>query len=451
MKWVSQYLNLAHRSFFEHKSLAEPLAEIEKTLDQRDIKDQWVFLSHSDPVMFALSFLSILDRGGAPVALAHGNSLSHLDSWGLIENNWSTQTPARPIEGQATQSKMGLYAVPTSGTTGHPKLCEFSFERALQNARAHAHGFGLESQHEVIQTLPVHHSYGIIAYILTPLVVRSSVNFCPGMMGLRTLRKKQDQVSPQSVIHISPSQARFILNDGVSIENLRKVTIGGGSVSILELEQLQKLLPKADIYVSYGLTEAGPRVTAGKFFASMKTDMLLEGSEAWIGRPLIGVDVSLSTSELSSVETEINVGRLCIQSPFLKINPEPGEIIGGRLVTRDRVRLIGTDIFFLSREDDLIKYGGVTIYPKDIEILVRKWPGVTDVIVLKEEDKIYGDVAILALEGDINIDEAQKLLNNEYHLATAFKKIFVQNLFPRQSLEKIDRKKLLAAIRSTET
>jgi long-chain acyl-CoA synthetase len=303
-------------------------------------------------------------------------------------------------------------------------------------------GFELQSQHEILQTLPVHHSYGIIAYILTPITVGCSVNFCPGMMGLRTVRKKADKVHSQSVLHVSPSQARFILKDAVSVEAVKKISIGGGSVSIQELKSLKALLPMADIYVSYGLTEAGPRVTAGRYSEHLLTELSLQGHEHWIGSAIDQVQLHLTDS------TDGQVGRLCIDSPYLKKNISHTELKEGKLLTRDRVRLEKDQVLFLSREDDLLKYGGVTIYPQDIESIVRKWKGVTDVIVLKQEDPVYGDVPVLFIEGSLALQKAQDLVNNEIPFSTAIREIHILEKFPRQSLEKVDRKKLLESVRS---
>jgi len=434
MNLLEKYLSLKHRFFFEELDLNKIRDQVISDLSSKDINGIWVYLCHSDPIKFVIAYLAILDRGGFPICLASDKGVE-FDSLAFVEGKWLDGLITRKSD-----NSMQKYAVPTSGTTGKPKLCEFLLENAMKNATAHALGFAIENNNQIIQALPVHHSYGIIAYILTPLVVGCAVNFCPGMIGLRSFRKDKNPV--ESILHVSPSQARFIIRDKVAAEHLKKITIGGGALSLDELEKLQDILPHSEIFVSYGLTEAGPRVTAGKFHRALKANHNLLGQENWIGYAL--KDVRIKMAEVSSDES----GRLCIQSPYLKINPALGEVNEGWLQTRDRVLIDGDSIFFLSREDDLLKYGGVTIYPKDIETVVRKWNGVTDVIVLKDSDAMYGDIPLLIIEGQISLEEAHRRMAQEIPQATAFKDIFIQSQFPRQSLEKIDRKKLLDLARS---
>ena len=42
------------------------------------------------------------------------------------------------------------------------------------------------------------------------------------------------------------------------------------------------------------------------------------------------------------------------------------------LITRDLVSIKDSTIFFKSRDSDLIKVGGISVYPKDIETVIKK-------------------------------------------------------------------------------
>ncbi|MBK7963627.1 MAG: acyl--CoA ligase [Bdellovibrionales bacterium] len=437
MSLLKQYLDLKHRMYFEDVIGDAVSGAILNELGQREVQQKWIYVAHTDPLKFAVSFLAILDRGGIPVCLPSAKNIQ-LDSWAFIEGVWVSSGPPREFLGLNNRA---CYAVPTSGTTGTPSLCEFYLEKAFLNAKAHAQGFGIYNQLEIIQTLPVHHSYGIVAYILTPLVTGCAVHFCPSMVGVRSLKK--DKSPHDSIIHLSPSQARFLIRDSVSVPQIKKVSVGGGTITLDELDKLQGVFLNSEIFVSYGLTEAGPRVTAGLFARSMKQEMNLDGSVNWIGSPISNVNVKL----IDPAPGEWQSGRLCVQSPYIKMNTQSEEMDGDWLVTRDRVRIQDNQIFFLSREDDLLKYGGMTIYPKEIENSVRNWPGVRDVIILKEADPMYGERPLLIIEGDIELKTVQELLVRDVVLYTAFSEIFIQGEFPRQSLDKIDRKKLLQSIR----
>lgn len=438
MNLFSQYFSLPHRQFFKSPLDMESAYTAHQEIFKKDVAGRWISIYHSDPIAFIASFLTILDQGGFPIALSHPQPIGNR-GWSFIEGRW--QEDQLQIENESpTQTGVMKYAVPTSGTTGQAKLCEFDFTKAKQNAVAHADGFEISKEYEIIQTLPVSHSYGIIAYILTPLLTGASVNFCSGMVGLRSL-KKDSSVRP-AVLHVSPSQARFILRDKVTAPRLKKISIGGGAVTLKELKELQVALPETEVYVSYGLTEAGPRVTAGKFHPQQVTEWGLEDHHQWIGSPLKDVKVKLME------ERADQSGQLFIETPYAMTNRQVSEQHGSWMRTRDHVIIKNNQVIFLSREDDLIKYGGITIYPHQIEESVRQWPFVTDALVLTESDPIYGDIPVLMIEGQIDQETSQSLAEKTLPYSVAFRKILVVDRFPRKSLEKVDRQSLLQMARN---
>lgn len=438
MNLLDKYLQLSNRIFFRKSDLATQAKEALETIQSIYLKPQLVYLSDEDPVNFVLYFLALLDQGFTPVCLAPTQT-TPLESTSLVNGKFKIGTKDQKPLGQEAQ-----YAVPTSGTTGTPKLCYFSLEKALELAKAHAEGFQLSTEFEITQTLPVHHSYGIIAYILTPLVIGTPVNFSQGLIGLRKFLKEDENL--KSVLHVSPSQARFILREKKAAPQIRKLSIGGGSLALSEVAELQSLLPEAEIYVSYGLTEAGPRVTAGLYQPQHLGLAGIDTKAHWIGHAIPGVQLGVLDDEIKPE----GKGKLCVKSSFLKLNTQQDEMIQDWLITRDFVSLNSGEVFFISREDDLLKFGGVTIYPRDIEEVVRYWPGVKDVIVLKKFDPVYEERPLLCVEGSITQEEAQKRLQQDFSQMTALEEVFVLRSFPRQSLEKVDRKKLKEMIGITE-
>ncbi len=425
MSLLSQYLALKHRSFFKDINLHESAQELSKQIDHREVKGKEIYLYHSNPMKFAVAFLQLLDRGAAPVCLS-SSKVRYDDSFSFFEGEWEGDRAKESFYSEAS------YSVLTSGTTGIPKRCHFLLKNAKGNALAHAKAFEINGDFEILQTLPVYHSYGIIAYILSPLVVGAAVNFCPGLVGLRPLAKNSSD--KKIILHTSPAQARFIMADKFSdFGDLKKITIGGGALSWGELESLQNKLSGRDLYVSYGLTEAGPRVSTGKFTPKLAEELGLEANDYWIGSPISSVEIKITDG----------VGHLGVSSPYLKANLSPDELIENKWYpTRDHVKVVNENIIFLSRDNDLLKYGGVTIYPKDIEDQVRKWTEVNDALILKKIDRVYEDVPYLFIEGSISEEEAVLRLEKEVPQALFIKKVLVLEKFPRQSLDKVDRKKL---------
>ncbi len=387
-------------------------------------------LEDTHELTFVYTFLKILEAGGTPCL--QQSLLRHQCHYHLKNLTLSTE-----IQKCSLKPQKNTYYTFSSGSTGDPKPIHLSLEKALENARIHAIGFNINNNSTIAQCLPLYHSYGVVAYILTPLVTGARVNFCSKIIGLRSFKN----TLIKQTIHISPSQLRFILKDKFNeAPQLEAITIGAGACSFQELEALQNKFPLSSIYVSYGLSEAGPRVSAGKYNSQCT---LPNTSEAhWIGKPLEGVKCFvLINGELH----QEGVGRLVISTPTAMLNIESTETFEGNLLTRDKVELLDSQIYFISREDDIIKYGGVSIYPSQIEQKVRSLESITEAIVLKKKDAFYEEIPVLFVESsEVDIATLESFLSDHLPESWIPKKIFILPLFPKNSINKIDRKKLLA-------
>lgn len=396
-----------------------------------NIKNHIIGLEDEHELTFAYTFLKILEAGGTPCL--QQSILSHQCHYHL-----KNLVLSKEKNNCSLQPQQNTYYTFSSGSTGVPKPIHLSLEKALQNALMHANGFQITSDSTIAQTLPLYHSYGIIAYILTPLVVGAKLNFCPKIIGLRSFKNS----TTKHIIHISPSQLRFIIKDKFNdAPYLETITIGAGACTFEELEKLQNKFPHSSIYVSYGLSEAGPRVSAGKYFA--KNSLININPEAhWIGKPLTGVTCWVLNNNQLLHE---GIGRLIIDTPTAMLNIENTETFNNMLLTRDHVELRNNEIYFISREDDIIKSGGISIYPSQIEQKIRTLDKVSESIVLKKKDPFYEEIPVLFVESsDLEMSSLEDFLSENLPESWIPKKIFILPVFPKNSLDKIDRKKLLS-------
>jgi acyl-coenzyme A synthetase/AMP-(fatty) acid ligase len=169
-----------------------------------------------------------------------------------------------------------------------------------------------------------------------------------------------------------------------------------------------------------------------------------EEPSGYIGQPFKGVRVAV-LQEDGQVVPE-GEGSLCVSSPSLKKNLAPDEITHCQgkdfLITRDLVSIKDNTIFFKSRDSDLIKVGGISVYPKDIENVIKKMEKVKDCIVFPMKHRIYGSVPLLIIEGDGEAKDIQKYVKDKLSVYQRPRKIVFIEEFPRHSLNKVDRKRL---------
>jgi acyl-CoA synthetase (AMP-forming)/AMP-acid ligase II len=394
-----------------------------------------VLLLDRTPLSFAARYFALLDAGHRPIPLAPDTPRYQLDRLrrtvgGSVE--WAGDAMTAE-DGEPGPLSSGSYGCITSGTTSTPRLCVLTVDGALHNARAHARSLGLADNHTLLHNLPLHHSFGLIAYLFTPLVTGCAIDFSPVFLTLRSLGRRSLE---GAALHMSPAQLRFMLRErGEMPPGLAIASVGSGLAQPGELSAFRSRAVETRLYVTYGLTEAGPRVATAHIHddASLRSGM--------IGRPIDGVTASVVDDRGEQRTT--GSGSLCIDSPSLMQNLDSSMLApdGRSLRTQDRVEILSSgELVFFGREDDLIKVGGVSVYAKDIEAIVRDHEAISDCIVMKRTDALYGEVFDLVVESripDLTLEVADKLSV----VQQAQRTVIVPEL-PRTALGKIDRPRL---------
>lgn len=417
--------------------IQETIVELENNIVNQISYGTECYLQEENPLKFCLLFFLLLKKNCPPIPLLKEISLSQKeriiqDSGRAYLSNGAIVNKGQPREKNFEER---YYICFTSGTTGTPKECILSIPRAIKNAKEHSHSLGITSQHTVIQNLPLQHSFGIVAYLLTTAIHQCGLDFSPIFLTPKNMKKRQWK---KTVFYASSSQLKFMLREKDNIiPGVEIVSFGAGVVSSEDVLEVKAIFPDARLFVTYGLTELGPRVSTG--------EILKLKDRGYIGKvfPCIQVRVLDDNGEIQ----QQGVGRLAIESPCIKMNLSDKEIIKEKksarmfYLTQDTVDLRSDgEIYFISRSDDLIKVGGISIYPMDIETVVKRYNGVIDAIVLPESHPLYGDVPVLFVQGTIELKSFQLFLSQQLSTYQIPKRIIVLDDFPRISLNKIDRK-----------
>ncbi|MGA2233653.1 MAG: class I adenylate-forming enzyme family protein [Tepidisphaeraceae bacterium] len=154
----------------------------------------------------------------------------------------------------------GEVVLMTSGTSGFSSGCLFDFGALLLNADRHANAIGQSESDTVLINLPLHFSFALVAQALASLVrgnrlVISGPPFhCPSYF--RTLADHRVTVSS-----LTPILARSLIDSVNWPDGLRVLSIGGDCLAPEQVEQLLAARPRGELYLTYGLTQAGPRVS----------------------------------------------------------------------------------------------------------------------------------------------------------------------------------------------
>lgn len=292
----------------------------------------------------------------------------------------------------------------TSGTTGAAKCACITHGSLRAHTQALAEeAIGLSANDRVLGTLPMTHSYGIRTTLLLPFFAGASTVFVPRFSPRRTLElcnlhevtwlpavptmliawSNEDSVPP-------PSSLRWCLSAGAALEET------------VRLRAEARL--GAPVRQAYGLTEAN--LTA----VNAPPDQAVPGSS---GLPVPGVEVRIVSEDGAEVRSRRH-GEVLVRGPnvmagYLDDPTATGHVMrDGWLHTGDIGFVDETGrLTIVDRSKDLILRGGASVYPSEVEAVLREHPRVRDAAVVGTPDDYYGEevVAVIVAAEELSLPE----------------------------------------------
>jgi long-chain acyl-CoA synthetase len=268
----------------------------------------------------------------------------------------------------------------TSGVSDMPHGAELSHDALFSNATTCREMFMITAQEKLLAILPLFHPLGQTLVMNTAVLAGACVVILP-------------RFSPEEIYNvIKQNGVTFMAGVPGMFKSLAELAIEKGSTPSLKYcmsygsplpdQVLKDFEEKFDTLIleAYGLTEAGPLVTANRLHRDRK-----HGSA---GLPLVGVELQIRDASNDQLRPKQN-GEIWIKSPGLMKGyynkPAETEAIlkDGWLFTRD-IGYLDEDhyLFIQERKDDIIEKSGFHIFPSEIESLLMQHPAVAEVAVV---------------------------------------------------------------------
>lgn len=269
-----------------------------------------------------------------------------------------------PVAG-ATRHPPGTALLLTSGTSGMLTACVHRVDALMRNARRHADAVGVAPGDALLVSLPLFYSFALVAQALAALVtgarlVVAGPPFAPGAYAAAIARHGVTSSS------LTPATARLVLAHGRTLPApLRMLTVGGDRLAARDVAALLRGNPGLELYATYGLTEAGPRVST---LAAHAEPAARHGS---VGKPLEGVAVALRDGELL-VRTDTAMEGVAGAPPAREALLAPGVVATG-----DAFRIDPSGyLYFRGRLSDFAVVRGEKVSLAGIRQFVQSLPGV---------------------------------------------------------------------------
>ena len=340
----------------------------------------------------------------------------------------------------------------TGGTTGIAKAAVARHRNLVANAlQFKAWMSTLEEEKETfLLALPIYHIYGMLCGMLLGMALRASLVIIPNprdipdlLSAIQTQHVTYFPAAP--TLYNAINNAPDVVAKKVDLTSI-KACISGSAPLMKQTKEKFETLTGGRIVEGYGLSEAPT--------ATHCNPLQGENRIGSIGLPLPDVDARIVSLEDGSTIMPVGeAGELIIQSPQVMLGyhnmPEETEIAlrDGWLFTGDIARMDAEGYFYIvDRKKELIKPGGMEVWPREVEEVISAHPGVAEVAIAGVPDAYRGETvkAWVVLKPGIRLGSTDIQAWCRERLA-AFKvptEIEFRDEFPKSSVGKILKSKL---------
>ncbi|RYX95941.1 MAG: long-chain fatty acid--CoA ligase [Comamonadaceae bacterium] len=354
----------------------------------RDCEAKVMF--HDENHAEALQALASLDgpEGGAPT---RGIAVNTTGYAALMDAQAPVATPVDP------QSLAWLFY--TSGTTGQPKGAMLTHANLLSMAMAYANDVEPEGVSKaLVHAAPMSHGSGL--YIL-PHVLHGSVQVCPESRGFDALEVEElASHYPSIAMFAAPTMVSRMTNTcRGDLPGLNTLVYGGGPMYVADCVKAMDRFGNRLAQI-YGQGETPMTITSLTKTLHDRAHPDFLARLASCGLPQTGVRVRILDEEGAALPVG-ETGEIVVRAPTVMQSywrlPEATAraLKDGWLYTGDVGAFDANGFLTLKdRSKDVIISGGSNIYPREVEEVLLRHPGLLEVSVLGQPDADWGETVV---------------------------------------------------------
>ncbi len=384
----------------QSRSLVEAaLSQIDDTVD----------VTWTDPAaVFAAPTSNAASDDNADPAVTSSEDLPHPVPAPEEAGDWERVLASAPVESVPADPDRLASLNYTGGTTGLPKGCEHTLGHLAYTAVSAMAGLATAPGRDravCLGFLPMFWVAGENFGLLLPIYAGGEVAIMARWHPQAALRTIADRGVTQIV---SPADGYVEL-----IDLLKTDEFVDTDLSSLEICQAVSFVRKLDTELrsqwreatgtilreaSYGMTETH---TSDSFTLGLQVgDRDLQAEPVYCGFPVPGTDIVIVDIDLNPVPVG-EIGEILVRSPSVttgywkNAKATADTLIDGWLRTGDTGRFDDQGaLTYLARTKEMIKVNGMSVFPAEVESLLRAHPGIDTVAVAPRDDVDRGQVPV---------------------------------------------------------
>ncbi len=276
----------------------------------------------------------------------------------------------------------------TSGSTGSPKAFIRRQQSWIESFQMTTSVFGITHQDHVLilgTLLSSHFLYGAISTLYFGGTVTLLEKFVPEKA------KKTLERGDITAIYTVPTMTEALLQMDAFGKNPLLVLSSGADWGSSSKKQLVNRYPRITFFDFYGTSELS-------FVSYLSSDDFLQKPTS-VGKPFPTIQVEIRRADQTVCKPN-EIGRIYVKSPmsfsgYLQDEKPPAEW----LTVYDMGWLDEDGYLYMSgRENGMIVYGGLNIFPEEIERVLNEQPEVNRSIVIGLPDPYWGEIPVAIIE-----------------------------------------------------
>ncbi|HJV16798.1 MAG TPA: AMP-binding protein [Bacillales bacterium] len=334
--------------------------------------------------------------------------------------------------------KLPFYMGFTSGSTGEPKAFIRSHESWVESFACNQFDFHIDQTDHVLIPGALIHShflYGAISTLYMGGTVYLLEKFSPNQ-ALTLI-----ETNPISTIYVVPTMIEAFLKDGRMIEKSLKILSSGAKWSEKSKQEIQKMFVNLMMFEFYGASELS--------FVTVQSDQENKHKSSSVGKPCHGVEIKIRQAN-NELAKPYEIGKIYVQSKMIfsgyldagTQSIQSFQDADGWMTVGDMGYLDEDGFLYIEgREKNMILFGGINIFPEEIEKIISLHPDVEEVAVIGLADPYWGQIVAAVIKGKTQTMDLKKLCKKYLSSFKIPRKWYFVDEIPHTTSGKISRPK----------